>query len=237
MASSPTTEKVIPYALLGMTAVTGLVDAISFLSLGRVFTANMTGNVVLVAFAAARVPGLSLERSLAALVAFLAGATIGGRIMSKANDDSRLRFASRAFATEIALLSAAALCAVGANPDLTKSPMRVFALIGLTAAAMGVRNAAVRKLAVPDVTTTVLTLTITGIAADSSLAGGNNPRLARRAVSILAMFGGAGLGAVIIRHSLALALALAAAISLACTLALFRTLGAEIVGEKRESLS
>ena len=53
MASS--TDKVIPYALLGMTAVTGLVDAVSFLSLGRVFTANMTGNVVILAFATAHV--------------------------------------------------------------------------------------------------------------------------------------------------------------------------------------
>jgi hypothetical protein len=38
MANSPTTEKVIPYGLLVMTAVTGLVDAVSFLSLGHVFT-------------------------------------------------------------------------------------------------------------------------------------------------------------------------------------------------------
>jgi hypothetical protein len=43
MASTPITEKIVPYALLGMTAVTGLVDAVSFLSLGRVFTANMNG--------------------------------------------------------------------------------------------------------------------------------------------------------------------------------------------------
>lgn len=82
MASSPTTEKVIPYALLGMTAVTGLVDAVSFLSLGRVFTANMTGNIVLLAFATAHVSGLSIGRSLTALLAFLMGAILGGRIMA-----------------------------------------------------------------------------------------------------------------------------------------------------------
>jgi Protein of unknown function (DUF1275) len=57
-ASSSTTEKVIPYALLGMTAVTGLVGAVSFLSLGHVFTANMTRNIVLLAFATAHVSGL-----------------------------------------------------------------------------------------------------------------------------------------------------------------------------------
>jgi hypothetical protein len=46
------------------------------------------------------------------------------------------------------------------------------ATIAFRAIAMGMRNAAVRKLAVPDLTTTVLTLTITGLAADSSLARG-----------------------------------------------------------------
>jgi len=56
------------YALLGITMVTGLVDAVSFLSLGRVFTANMTGNVVILAFATARVPRLSIARSLMALL-------------------------------------------------------------------------------------------------------------------------------------------------------------------------
>jgi len=43
MASSPTAEKVLPYALLGMTAVTGLVDAVSFLSLGRVLPVKHDG--------------------------------------------------------------------------------------------------------------------------------------------------------------------------------------------------
>jgi uncharacterized protein DUF1275 len=53
-------------------------------------------------------------------------------------------------------------------------------------------------LAIPDLTTTVLTLTLTGIAADSSLAHGNNVRLARRIGAVLAMFAGAALGAVVI---------------------------------------
>ena len=63
MASSPNTEKDLAYALLAMTAVTGLVDAVSFLSLGHVFTANMTGNIVLLAFATAHVSGLFIART------------------------------------------------------------------------------------------------------------------------------------------------------------------------------
>src|SRR6202162_2551422 len=104
MTSIPITEKVIPYALLGMTTVTGLVDAVSFLSLGRVFTANMTGNIVLLAFATAHVSGLSIARSLTALLAFLVGAIIGGRIMARASTEAQPRFAAQAFLLEIAFL-------------------------------------------------------------------------------------------------------------------------------------
>jgi len=224
MASSPTTEKVIPYALLGMTAVTGLVDAVSFLSLGRVFTANMTGNVVILAFATARVPGLSIVRSLTALLAFLVGAILGGRIMARAGVDSQIRFAVQAFVLEVVFLSVASFCSIGYRSDLLEHSFQPFALIALTALAMGTRNAAVRKLAIPDLTTTVLTLTITGIGADSSLANGNNPRLARRVASVAAMFLGAALGAVIIRYSISAALWLGTAISALCSAALFRSL-------------
>src|ERR1700690_419054 len=107
MASTPITEKVIPYALLGLTVVTGLVDAVSFLSLGRVFTANMTGNIVLLAFATAHVSGLSISRSLTAVLAFLVGAILGGRVMARATPASLIRFASRAFLMEVAFLFAA----------------------------------------------------------------------------------------------------------------------------------
>src|SRR5437899_10560659 len=223
MASSPTTGKVIPYALLGMTAVTGLVDAVSFLSLGRVFTANMTGNFVLLAFATARVSGLSIARSLTALLAFLVGAILGGRVMARANADSQIRFAVQAFLLEVAFLFAASFCASGYRGDLREHSFQPFALIALTALAMGTRNAAVRKLAIPDLTTTVLTLTITGIGADSSLANGNNPRLARRVASIAAMFLGAALGEVVIHYSISAALWLATAISAVCPAALFRS--------------
>src|SRR2546425_8682329 len=202
MASSPTTEKVIPYALLGMTAVTGLVDAVSFLSLGRVFTANMTGNIVILAFATARVSGLSIAYSLTALLSFLVGAIFGGRIMARAVADSRIRFAAQAFLLEVVFLSAASFCSIGYRSDLLEHSLQPLVLIAFTGLAMGTRNAAVRKLAIPDLTTTVLTLTVTGIAADSSLANGDNPRLARRVGSVLAIFFGAAFGAFVIRYSI-----------------------------------
>jgi len=107
---------------------------------------------------------------------------------------------------------------------LLEHSFKPLALIALTALAMGIRNAAVRKLAIPDLTTTVLTLTITGIGADSSIATGSNPRLARRVEAVVAMFLGAALGAVIIRLSISAALWLGTVISASLSAALFRAL-------------
>src|SRR6266851_930448 len=211
MASSPTTEKVIPYALLGMTAVTGLVDAVSFLSLGRVFTANMTGNVVFLAFAVSHAPGVSVARSLTALGAFLVGAAVGGRILIRARTDALLQSVLLIFALEIAFLAAAMFAALGHNGVLEDASTPLNTIIVCTAVAMGMRNAAVRKLGVADLTTTVLTLTVTGLAADSSLAGGSNPRWQRRLGSIVAMFAGAAVGALLVKRSVLAALALAVA--------------------------
>jgi uncharacterized membrane protein YoaK (UPF0700 family) len=234
MASNQAAEKIALYVFLGMTAVTGLVDAVSFLSLGRVFTANMTGNIVLLGFATARVPGLSITLSLTALASFLIGAMLGGRIMAQASVESHMRFAAQAFLLEVVVLIAASLCGIGYKGDAIERSVQRLALIALTALAMGTRNAAVRKLGIPDLTTTVLTLTLTGIAADSSLANGNNVRLARRIGAVVAMFSGAALGAVVIRYSIAAALGLAAAISALCNAAL-RSLRPSLANGSRTS--
>src|SRR6266852_9074361 len=91
------------------TGITGLIDAISYLALGHVFTANMTGNVVFLAFAVAGVPGLSLTRSLTALVAFLIGALIGGRAATRLSEVSTPRWITTALSLESALLLVATL--------------------------------------------------------------------------------------------------------------------------------
>src|SRR5436309_304023 len=71
----------LPAILLALTLLTGLVDAVSILALGRVFVANMTGNVVFVGFALAGVAGFSLAASLSALGGFILGALVGGRLI------------------------------------------------------------------------------------------------------------------------------------------------------------
>src|SRR3954454_18779561 len=112
MTQSPAADRLLPPMLLALTAATGAVDAVSYLGLGRVFTANMTGNVILLAFAAAGVPGLSVPRSLAALGGFFIGAVVGGRLAMGIGSLSRRRWIGGAFVSEAVLLLAAAAVAV-----------------------------------------------------------------------------------------------------------------------------
>ncbi|HWW11921.1 MAG TPA: YoaK family protein, partial [Brevundimonas sp.] len=171
--------------LLSMT--TGLVDAISVLGLGKVFTANMTGNIVFLGFAAAGAPGFKPIPYVVAIAAFLIGATIAGRT-SKAHLGKPLRrWLITASVIEAGLLWTAALVAIGFDVASQSPSPRLFVIIALTAIAMGFRNATIRQLKVPDLTTTVLTLTLTGLAADSSLAGGANPNWRRRVGGVLAI--------------------------------------------------
>jgi uncharacterized membrane protein YoaK (UPF0700 family) len=193
-----------PLILFGMTAVTGVVDAVSFLALGHVFTANMTGNIVFLGFAAAGAPGVSLPRSAISLLAFVLGAVGGGRMGFQMSSHPAHHWASRAFGVDALFLLAAAAASRGLAQG--EDSMQLFAVIAFTAIAMGFRNATVRRLAIPDLTTTVLTSTITGLAADSSLAGGTNPRWRRRVAAILLMFAGAAAGGFMLRHSVALPL-------------------------------
>src|SRR6267378_2444434 len=159
----------LPALLLVLTGVTGLVDAVSYLKLGHVFVANMTGNVVFLGFAVADAADFSIPASLLAIAAFLAGALVGGRIGSSAGHH-RARLLAITTYLQIALVGAALVVSmVGLDPEGALMP---YSLITLLALAMGLQNATARRLGVPDLTTTVLTLTLTGLAADSTLAGG-----------------------------------------------------------------
>ncbi|MFJ7147944.1 YoaK family protein [Streptomyces sp. NPDC100445] len=195
--------------LLVLTVVSGLIDAVSYLGLGRVFTANMTGNVVVLGFAAAGAPGFSVTHTATSLLCFLLGAVTGGRVAARHVRRSRRIWARRTLAAEAVLVAGSAAVAF-ARPDT--DPAARYTLIALTAFAMGLRNATVRKLGVPDLTTTVLTMTLTGLAAESRLGDATGRRSPRRTASVLAMAAGATLGAwLVLHHGLALPLLLAAA--------------------------
>jgi uncharacterized membrane protein YoaK (UPF0700 family) len=181
--------------LVALTVVTGLVDAFSYLALGHVFVANMTGNVIFLAFALVGVRGFSLLASVSALGAFSMGAFVGGRLAATfAHHRGRLLFLVSVLE---AVLVAAAAVVVGLAHDPGDGSPR-YVLIIVLSLSMGAQNAVVRRLAVPDLTTTVLTMTITGISADSRLAGGGGANAGRRLVSAVSMFVGALVGALFV---------------------------------------
>ena len=188
----------LPPLLIGMTLVTGLVDAFSYLVLGHVFVANMTGNVVFLGFALAGAPGFSITASLVAMAAFAFGAALGGRLSARYRDHRARLHSSAAAVQAVFLVVALVLAVVGGSPVPGGYRYALIALLGLS---MGIQNAAARALAVPDLTTTVLTLTITGIAADSALGGGKGSKAGRRLVPVATMLVGGLIGAVLVLHA------------------------------------
>ena len=171
----------LPPLLVALTVVTGLVDAFSYLVLGHVFVANMTGNVVFLGFALVGAPGFSIARLRRG----------PGDVLVRGPRRRQGRRAAAAQHRGHLLTAAASLQArfrgrLGRPGRGEREPglgrVSLPADRALMALAMGIQNATARKLAVPDLTTTVLTLTITGIAADSTIAGGAGSSTGRRII-------------------------------------------------------
>jgi uncharacterized membrane protein YoaK (UPF0700 family) len=188
-------DGLLPPLLVALTLVTGLVDSFSYLVLGHVFVANQTGNVVFFAFALAGVHGFSATASIAAIGCFAVGALIAGRL-------GRFLAGRRELLLGVTVgIQAVIVAETVTMTALTSVPIPAglrYALIASLSVTMGAQNGTARKLAVPDLTTTVLTLTITGVAADGPLAGATGARVARRLISVAAMFVGALVGAVLV---------------------------------------
>ena len=190
-------DGLLPPLLVALTMVTGLVDAFSYLTLGHVFVANQTGNVVFFAFALVGVRGFSATASVAAIGCFAVGALAAGRLGRSLAGRRELLLGVTAGIQAIIVAETVTMTALSPSP--IPAGLR-YALIVSLSLTMGAQNATARKLAVPDLTTTVLTLTITAMAADGPLAGATGARLARRLISVLAMFVGALVGAVLVLH-------------------------------------
>jgi uncharacterized membrane protein YoaK (UPF0700 family) len=203
--------------MVALTLLTGLVDAVSYLRLGHVFVANMTGNVVFLGFALAGAGGLSVVASLLALSSFLLGAFAGGWLGSR-NAEHRGRLLRAATVAQAALILLALVLALLADEPLAEGWR--YALIVALALAMGVQNAAALRIAVPELTTTVLTRTLTGLASEAAAVGGSGSHVGRRSVAIAAMLIGALAGGLLTLHvsvaaTLALALAIGSGLALA----------------------
>ncbi len=199
-----------------LTTATGALDATSFLDLGRTFTANMTGNVLLLAFS---LTGTSLgggsdpQGFAVALVAFVVGALVGAAVGGRRGRPARL---PAALGLELVLV-AAAIGVTASGNEL--EAWRRDVVVALLALAMGVQNAMVRRMGVPEANTTVLTTSLGSLAADVVAVGGRPPQAGRRVATVTCIFGGAVLGAELQRNgptwSLVLALGLVASSAVA----------------------
>jgi uncharacterized membrane protein YoaK (UPF0700 family) len=197
----------LPPLLVALTLVTGLVDAFSYLVLGHVFVANMTGNVLLLGLALVGAPGFSAASSLLALAAFSLGSLLGGRIAG-ALGSHRGRHLAVSTLVQVSMFALGAVLVAVVGVPVRPGDHEV--LVALLAVAMGLQNATARALAVPDLTTTVLTQTITGLTAD----GVAGARQGRRLVAVSAMLLGAVLGGALALHGRAFAtLTIAAAVA------------------------
>lgn len=200
--------------MLALTFTTGIVDAVGYLGLDRVFTGNMTGNVVILGMALAGADSLPVVGPALALAAFLVGAIVSGRVLRTAGTGWTRRTTAMFAVVAVVVAGTGALATVAGRPA---EPVAL-TITGGIAFAMGLQAAAARHLSVADVTTVVVTSTITGLAADSWLGLRTGQRWPRRVLAIALIAAGAFAGAVLLRVHLAAGLFVAAALIAAAVL-------------------
>lgn len=149
--------------LLALTFSAGSVDALSYLGLGHVFTAMMTGNIVLLGLALAQGELLAALRSIVALLGFAFGVFVGAVIVERESEPAEWPAAvtgALAFETILLGIFAGISWLIGTRSGV------IYVLIILLAVAMGVQSAAVRRLGVPGIATTYITGTLTSLMVD-----------------------------------------------------------------------
>lgn len=203
------------WLMLALTFSTGVIDAVGYLGLDRVFTGNMTGNVVILGMGLANVADLPVLGPLVALLGFITGAAFGGRTLSGSESGWSLK-------TTGMLLGVASVQVTLAIVTLIESSLSRPAatlLIATLGVAMGLQAATARHIAVQDITTVAVTATIAGLAADSATGRKGLPYWRRRISAILLIGLGACTGALLVQLHIAAGLLLAALITVTVTLA------------------
>jgi uncharacterized membrane protein YoaK (UPF0700 family) len=151
--------------LLALTWAAGCIDAISYLGLGHVFTAMMTGNTVLLGLALAQGEALAALRSIVALIGFSFGVFVGAMIVERDSKPAEWPAAvTAALAVETVILTTFAVTSFLSGPVRTAGV--TYWMIVLLALAMGIQSAAVRRLGVPGIATTYITGTLTSLMVD-----------------------------------------------------------------------
>ena len=206
---SPVTQRLTHVALLMLTFATGLVDAVSVLELGHVFVANMTGNVIFLGFWLAPRTVVDVTAALVALVCFVTGAVLGGRLARHLDGEVR-HWLGVTLSLEVVMLAALSILAGTGVLDY-RDNTKLLLIAGL-AITFGIQNSTARQFGIQELSTTVLTTTISGLGFDSRLAGGAGHREKLRLSVVIAIIAGAGLGATLTRFAVAPVIGLAAAV-------------------------
>jgi uncharacterized membrane protein YoaK (UPF0700 family) len=202
--------------MLALTFTTGIIDAIGYLGLDRVFTANMTGNVVVLGMAIAQAEDLPIVGPAVALGCFLLGAALGGRLLRS----SRVGWSGRttaAFSTTGSIVLLLGIACFVVVP--TEGTPWAYVVTGFLGLAMGLQAASARRIGVADVTTVVVTSTIVGLASESRLAGGTSKNWVRRVLAVALIIAGATCGALLLRLHFGIGMMVAGGLTLLVALA------------------
>jgi len=199
-------------ATVVVTMTTGMIEAVSFVGLGYVFTAMMTGNLLFIGFDLAGVSSavsqnISLTGSMVALAAFALGALTGHRLNGMLAGRNGHWLASVTFVKGLLILLAAAL-AIGLHGKPDHMTMRHLVVILVLAATMGWRSATVRRVAVPDMLVTLVTGSLTKLLMGSL----RDPADGRRGAAVVAIVLGAFVGTLLLRLNPTVALLATAAV-------------------------
>lgn len=196
--------------MLTLTFSTGIVDAVGFLGYDRVFTGNMTGNVVILGMGLSGAAQLPVLRPLLALAGFMVGALVAGRALVVS---PRGRWSTRTtWVLGVVAGGCLALTGMAVAVDPSQHHLAGTVMTTSLALAMGMQAAAARKIGVADVTTVVVTSTMVGLASESRLAGGTGEAWGRRLLAIVGILVGALVGALTLQVNLWLGVLLTALI-------------------------
>lgn len=186
--------------MLTLTFSTGIVDAVGYLGYDKVFTGNMTGNVVILGMGLAGAPDIPVLRPALAFAAFMIGALIAGRVLVPTPKGAWTGRTTGVMAT--VAIGCLALAGLVLAVDPSENHLAGTITTSVLALVMGMQAAAARKIGVADVTTVVVTSTMVGLASESRLAGGAGDKWPRRLLAVLGILGGALVGALTLQVNL-----------------------------------
>lgn len=195
-----TTRDLTDLVLVVLAAGAGAVDAISYVGLGRVFTANMTGNIVLLGVAVGGGATSEVIRSGTAFLAFVAG-VLAAILLTRESRNDRSWSAGLKVALGLETISQAALLAGWLASAAHPGNALKTVLVGLSALAMGLQSGAVVALGVGGVSTTYVTGTLTGLIGELATLKGSRRDWARRGLVLVAVLLGAICGGLLLRDA------------------------------------